>query len=475
MTNNDNFYESKEFQDKLKLYKKAHKKGEPIYLDPEDFTDISDYYISNNEEEEAECVIADGLSLHPKADDLWINAAALSLMNHKDADRARYCLDKIEDKTSSRYILLLGEIMLLEEKIDEANQLFYHYVEKVEDEDVQYFQYIVSSLYTEYGYFKEAKQWFSKLPAFDDEEYQDLKGRIALGNEEYDEGERIYQALLDKNPYSGDYWGKLASTQLIKENFQEAINSCDFALAINPNDADAIVTKANAFFKLENYEKALQYYLQYKKINTTDSDCYGLIAMAYIQTNQPKQAIAYIKKVEKNSINNQIDLLLFYQEAVSTFSMLGYLNEALTYIRKMQALRTCNPINLFLQKGNILFRKGEVEKANKEFQKAIKIADNKAYPIIYKAVSALNCGYTEMAYYILKDFLSKVDDTWIDGYAYFALCCKKLQKEDEFINAVQQACKKNPEEAFNALEYLFPEGMNPEDYYSYLCTNNKNN
>jgi hypothetical protein len=49
-----------------------------------------------------------------------------------------------------------------------------------------------------------------------------------------------------------------------------------------------------------------------------------------------------------------------------------------------------------------------------------------------------------------------------------------MKKDDEFMKYLKIAVDKNPKEARSVLGRLFPEGMDPQDYYEYML-NNLNN
>ena len=58
----------------------------------------------------------------------------------------------------------------------------------------------------------------------------------------YKDSERIFNELIDRNPYSTTYWNALASTQLMNEDYNNAITSSEYAIAIAPNDPEGIAT-----------------------------------------------------------------------------------------------------------------------------------------------------------------------------------------------------------------------------------------
>ncbi len=55
-----------------------------------------------------------------------------------------------------------------------------------------------------------------------------------------------------------------------------------------------------------------------------------------------------------------------------------------------------------------------------------------------------------------------------DGYAYMALTCYDLKRYDEFLDYLKTACERNPRECQIALAHLFPDDVEPKDYYNYI-------
>ena len=51
------------------------------------------------------------------------------------------------------------------------------------------------------------------------------------------------------------------------------------------------------------------------------------------------------------------------------------------------------------------------------------------------------------------------------------LCCKLINKKDEYLHYLKKACKLNPIEAKNVLGEYFPKGLEPENYYNYIIKN----
>lgn len=70
--------------------------------------------------------------------------------------------------------------------------------------------------------------------------------------------------------------------------------------------------------------------------------------------------------------------------------------------------------------------------------------------------------------------LFKSNKNWHDGYAYYAACCYSLCKWDEFLNNLDKAARYTPQDAKLVLGKLFPQNMDPKDYYQYMSDKIKN-
>ena len=77
----------------------------------------------------------------------------------------------------------------------------------------------------------------------------DIDGAISICNE-----------LIDKNPYSHEYWFTLGRLYSIKLEFEKAIEAFDFALTCDDSDPELKILKAYCLYMNENYEKALEVY-----------------------------------------------------------------------------------------------------------------------------------------------------------------------------------------------------------------------
>lgn len=72
----DNVFQSKEFKDNLHKYEATRKAGSSIYLDPDELTDIAEYYHLHGKLNDALEVISTAMEMFPGPRGHWPSALA---------------------------------------------------------------------------------------------------------------------------------------------------------------------------------------------------------------------------------------------------------------------------------------------------------------------------------------------------------------------------------------------------------------
>ena len=128
-----------------------------------------------------------------------------------------------------------------------------------------------------------------------EDEYKEIKVRILKGQGKYEASETLINELIDDNPYSCAYWNQLTQIQFLRNDVQGAITSSEYALAINPNDEEALLNKANGLFSLDNFVESLKYYQQYRQTcHHVDFSIIDVtIGHLYLILGQPKEALDF--------------------------------------------------------------------------------------------------------------------------------------------------------------------------------------
>ena len=123
---------------------------------------------------------------------------------------------------------------------------------------------------------------------------------------------------------------------------------------------------------------------------------------------------------------------------------------------------------MMVVRGHILLSNKRESEALSTFEKALEMSSSLPGTTLRIGVSLFDNRYYEKAYDMLKHLLDSVSEEWKDGYSYMALCCKELKNIKEFLIYLKKACDLNPAEAKEILGGMFPDEMEPNEYYEYV-------
>ena len=466
MTEDREYFESKGFQEILKQYEESAKSGHAIYMDGDDLADIADYYQLQGRTEEADAVINLALAYNPEAVGPLLYRAREAL-NRKDFDTAQAYADRIEAVDSREALYFKGEILICKEKAEKADEFFRTNLKEVMPDEQMDYVYDVASIFSDYGIFDKAFEWIARSKGDNSDDFKELMAHTLFGLGKYKDSERIFNELIDHNPFSVPYWNALANAQFMNEDYNAAITSSEYAIAIDPHDAESILSKANGLYNLGNYESALSYFKRYTELMPHDEFCYLHQGTCLINLGRYEEAIAILEKAEQEADEKSSYLPDIYQELAFAYSESKKLDSALYYIDKTKDL-DCDQINMELIKGHILLTNGMLDEAEKTFRHTLQQTNNSPRIMLRIIMSLYDNHYVSSSYTLLKKFFSHVDEDWNEGYSYMAICCLDMNKPDEFLHYLKIAIERNPKEVRTVMNGYFPEGMRPEEYYDYM-------
>ena len=464
--NNDEYYNDEEFREILEEYEQAVKSGQPVFMDADDLADIADYYQLEGHYDDAQTALDRALELQPDSV-VALNYQIHNAIGQEDYEAAEAYLDRIIDRQLPEYIYCRAEIWIAQNQIDKADKYLRKCFQECPPEEYQDYVLDVANLYSDYGYSEKAMEWMMRAKQENSDDFKELMGRTLFGLGKYDDSERIFNELLDRNPFQKRYWNALANTQFMKEDYGASVTSSEYAIAIDPEDAEGLLAKANALFRLDNYEDALEYYQRYNEKEPDDE--FGLMnqGTCLINLGRTEEAIERLKEAEKIAPEDSPFLVEIYQELGFAYSELKMPETALYYIDLTETLE-CDHVDMLVVKGHILLANNRVKDAEQMFQHAIKQAVNSPKTLLRIIVSIYDNHYAEAAYKMFINFFKYVGNDWDQGYAYMALCCYDLKRNNEFMSYLKEACRRNPQETKTVLSHLFPQDLKPEDYYEFM-------
>ena len=433
----EDYFNSNDFQELLHSYEASVASGDTLFLDADDFVDIADYYNYNDATDKAIEVVEQALELYP--DDVLLNVfMARQALLDADYDTASEYADRIGDKDS-----------------DEVNDF-------IKD---------VGNLYEDYNIGQKAYEWMLRMTDDNSDDFKELMARALFGVGKYEEAGRLFNELLDNHPYSKSYWTALASAQFMSEDYRASVTSSEFAIAIDPEDPDGIDSKANALFKLGNYQESLRFYQRYADLVPDEPMNLLHQGTCLVNLGRNEEALkVMLRALDCLSDDSEEDQRLkayIYQELGFCYSALNKTDKALEMIDQTAEL-PCDHNDMLVVKGHILLEAQRVEEAQVFFAQAISRSDGNPDVYLRIITSLYDNRYVKASYRMLKKLLGTIAKDYTYGYSYLALCCWDLGQWDEFLVYLHEAVERNANEVRQVLGRLFPEEMPVEQYEAYI-------
>ena len=468
----ENYFNSKEFRELLNNYEASIKVGEYPFMDADDLVDIADYYNHLDRTEEANEVIDYALQLYPGSTLPNVFKARQALMND-NYEAAQHYSDCIESQDDPDYHYLQAEMLIAKHQIEEADRYLHDYEKRIDPDEYQDFIKDCANLFFDYGENEKAYEWLMYSRGDDSEDFKELMGNLLIRIEQYEEAETYFKELIDRNPYSFTYWKTLAGIQLIREDYPNAITSSEYAIAINPTDPDALLTKGNALLNMENYKEAEVFFRRYAKSRPDDEAGFFYIGVCLVNQGKYQEALEALLQAEELGGPDSPICMLIYRELAFCYSSLKQPQQALEQLNKI-GKQSDDPNMLSVIKGHILLENGQTEEAEKVWQEAMINSNCSAEIMLRIVVSLYDNRYVEACYEILKrvcEYYKDDEATIGHAYSYMALCTHDLGLREEFLHYLKLTVEKYPKEAKSVLGFLFPAGEEVSDYYNFM--NNK--
>lgn len=466
MTEDQTYFESKGFRKILEQYEESVQEGHSIYMDADDLADIADYYQYNGRPEDANRAIDLALEYNPEAVGPLLYKAREALSLH-DFDTAREYAEQILAVDQQEALYLQGEILINEGKVEEADDFFREQMREVMSDEQMDYVYDVANIFSDYNVYDKAFEWMTRSQGDDSDDFKELMARTLFGLGKYKDSERIFNELIDHDPYSIRYWNALASAQFMNEDYHGAITSSEYAIAIDPHDAESILSKANSLYSLGNYESALTYFERYSEVMPEDEFGFLHQGTCLINLGKYSEAQQVLEQAEYLADDDSPYLPEICQELAFAYSEIHKPESALYYIDKTQDM-DCDHVNMEIIRGHIHLANQNPKEAEEAFKEALCMSDNSPRTMLRIIVSLYDNRYIKTSYLLLKNFFRHVEKDWNEGYSYMALCCMDMKKTDEFLSYLKIATNRNPKEAKTVLGCYFPEDMAPQDYYDYM-------
>ncbi len=461
----DEYYDSPEFRKKLAEYEDAMESGKPVFMDGDELAEIADFYQLENRLDAAEEAIRLALERNPGGIEP-LTYRFHEALEQGDTAKAWSFLRQVTETNEPDYVYDKGEIMVAEGRTEEAHTFFLEELKLVPPDEQQDYIVDVAKIFSDYDQNEKAMDWISRAKEEKGADFKELKARTLLGQGRYEDSVRVFNELLDMDPFQKRYWTDLASAQFMDRDYEGAIESCEYAIAIDPQDANALAYKAYILYRMSNYEESEKYHRRYLEQRPYDEHGHLILGNCLTNLGRQDEALEELLKGIEVAHDGSPYLIDLYQELAFVHARKGEIDEALDYLDKGEAAG-CDRAQLLLARGHVLLSVDRKEEADIYFRQSMRLSKDPVRTLLRVTASLYDNQYLEACYRLLKKFFNTEGVNHADGYACMALCCHDLHKDNEYLDYLKRACETDEGESRMILGHLFPEGMAPSDYYEY--------
>ena len=316
MNNDKGFYESPEFRELLAKYEKSIKLGMGIYLGIDEFADLLSYYLSIDRPDDAVNIFDTAKRLHPTAPELVKMEIRILLYNGE----ASQALDRFADLKyidEAEKLTIKAEIMLALRDFKQAREVAFALLSmKTPD---QGYVYEGLEILLDCGFALEALEICERALkiAPGQTNLKEVKAECLIELQRISEAVKIYNELLDENPYSTFYWEQLGHIYYMVKKFGKSLECFEYESTINEEIEYASMMQAYCYYFLRDYKKA--------------KELFGALARKYSNTVMPifYIGLCHYREGAMEEALNAFDIAINCAQEGTISMMLARVNKAI--------------------------------------------------------------------------------------------------------------------------------------------------
>lgn len=481
-------------------------KGIVEYFDADDLVDVAEYFHVKGDEKAAENVIDYMLSLFPDNEKGLVFKARTAIMAGK-IDEAENISRLLVDAELVDAVYLRAEILLCRDKADEAQALLLEKCPELpageqtetgvgdelgsafsddEDDDDEAFpsdifnDYIldVTLLMCDYRQWDYADEWVAKVSdeSYREEgDYLEAKARILTAKERFAEAVDYWNRSIDIDAYSLMGWLQLAQCQYHLGLTHEALQSAQYAEAIQPNVPEVFLAKGNCLFSLGDNEGAKEALKGYLTLIPYDVQGEVLLASVLFAMEEYEEAEDHISEAVFALENEHDDLdgsvpevvrMEVYRQAAYIAAAQGKESDAMFYADRLE---TCgvSEYKVLLLRGGIKLEMHDMQGAYDYFTQALQKTDNDPQTYIKIGCMFVDANAYEVGYQVLSQTSGILAECGVEmnsGWERLAYAAQQTDHRPEFLKALAKAIETNPVDTMTIFSTHFPKDLPMRDW-----------
>ena len=469
----EELFQKEEFKRNLKLYEEAVKKGNKVFMDIDDMTDIIDYYNYDGRIDKANAMADYALELYPGAIGPHVFKARQAIAMG-DKDEARRQCEAIDDKSDIDYFYLTVELEIANANIPRAERMILQAYKKLEPEERDNFLLDIGALYVDYNYVMPAESWLNKMNDKEHKERLELIARIHCSKGDYEAAIKVLESLIDKNPFMYRYWNTMGIIYLFENKFDECRNCAEYSLAINPDNTDGLWCLGKSLAGQGNPKEAIAAFKKFMKRIPNNAKAEVEMGSCLLMTGDMDKACKYLNKAidhceEDPMVMTQAsdDLAFIYSSKKDIEKALDYLDLSEEYAQYIDDMPNAENQRLVLR-GHVHLMNNQLEEGLKFFDKAVKKSKRDPEIIFKIMVSLYDHELYEHVITYYRKLVRVMPEGWNQGYTYAAVSFLRTMEISKGVKLMQKACIVNPDEVELIFGDFFPPGLKKEQYYDYV-------
>lgn len=518
------YFQSHQFKLLLSSYESQRKKNESIYFDADDFADIADYYLSINRPDLSMETVETALSIHPDDEVLRVVKSATYIYQHqwKKAEEVLNTLDSdnpdVKYQWAQMEYAFHGRIpqaekqwrtwMKIENGTDPSEQHrrenYIHIISSMAELREDDLNYTKEELKTIRKWIREYIDTFQPLGKYDEDiQLADVCRQDPLADLMCE----ILSQILEEQPYLSKGWTNLALAQLMQKNFDQSLESCDFALAINPEDTDALLTKAHALISLGDKSLSIPVLKKYLELGGERVQAIPY-AEALFLDGRKEEAVSVLKdlyeylEIQNETVEDQfhLDMMstkldeaqkrekqkkyqvyrIMYVHALTDICDLFHHNDCIKdslEVNRRLVEAFPDDAEAFFMMGVNHLSANKYEEAARDFASALKKSNDQVMMGVDIALTFVLNDFSDFALEVL-DAISEIADQSNSPYvknipAAKSLTYLKLGDKGLFIDNFKIACEDTPDLVQKIYNGIFPEDLPISEWSDYASKHMK--
>lgn len=515
------YFQSDEFKELLNFYERRKKRQKSIYLDAEDFADLADHYLSNDQPSSAMEAVEMGLAIHQDSDALLIMKSAIYIYQFK-FQKAEAILAEL-DESNPDVLYQLAQLQYAQYlNIPKAEEMWHEWL-RMESEGEEEgaadeyrrenYIHIISTL----AVLREPdgksddkklitntiRRWVSEyidiFQPLGKSDHDIQLADICQENELHDLLCKALSQVLEERPYLPKGWCALAVAHYTLMDYELALEACAFALAINPNDMDAILTKAYTLYDMGDGEGARPVFkeyldkggdpvqiLPYSEMLFHDGDRNEASAqLEFLTQHLEKEKDGLMKQMDSTAKNRSgkeyqqacktyEDFMEMYRRTLHDIGDIYYRNKCYeesckVYIRLLENGSDSSDTYFMIALNHMA--EDNIEAAIYSFGQAFVNARDKVMAGIDIAMTLAINNYDSLALKVLRaiEKLATIEESpaAVNIAAAKSLTYLKLGYAERFLASFKTACENTPDLIQKVYENYFPADLPVDEWYAY--------